>query len=157
VRADFEWMRRVGIGGVQNIDASIGTPKRVEKPIDYLTPEWRNIFKNSVDLAQQMAGHWLTRKETWAEQARPWIEYLSRSAYLLQQGRFVADVAYLYGEDANITGLFWGASPPVPRGYNYDFVNSTALLNEFSVRDGQLVTRSGMSYRVLALDQSASQ
>jgi hypothetical protein len=95
----------------------------------------------------------LTRKETWAERAGPWITYLARSAYLLQQGQFVADIAYLYGDDTNITSLFHSSSPAIPEGYNYDFVNPDAL-NELSVSDGRLVTRSGMKYRVLMLDAS---
>ncbi len=42
-------------------------------------------------------GQWFNRNETWAEQARPWIDYLARCSYLLQQGRFGADVLYFYG------------------------------------------------------------
>jgi hypothetical protein len=75
-------------------------------------------------------GQWFTRKETWAEQASSWIGYLTRSSYLLQQGRFVADIAYLYGEDTNVTSLFNTREPPIPEGYNFDFMNSDALLNE---------------------------
>jgi hypothetical protein len=99
-------------------------------------------------------GLWFTRHETWSEQATAWIAYLSRSCYLLQQGRFVADIAYLYGEDTNLTCLFNTRSPSIPEGYNFDFVNPDALLHEFSVKDGRLVTRVGMEYRVLALDES---
>ena len=51
-------------------------------------------------------GQWFTRHETWAELAKPWTTYLARSSYMLQQGKFVADVAYFYGEDSNITALF---------------------------------------------------
>jgi hypothetical protein len=101
-------------------------------------------------------GQWFTRKETWAEQAGPWIDYLARSSHLLQQGRFVADVAYLYGENGNITELFGKALPPVPAGYAYDFVNADALVNKLDAKDGRLVTASGMSYGVLALDPSTS-
>jgi hypothetical protein len=99
-------------------------------------------------------GQWFTRKETWAEQAGSWIRYLTRSSYLLQQGRFVADIAYLYGEDTNVTSLFYASAVPVPEGYNFDFINSDALLNEVSMKNGKLVTRAGMEYRVLALDAS---
>src|SRR5207249_4824607 len=74
-------------------------------------------------------GQWFTRHETWAQQAKPWVTYLARSDYLLQQGRFVADIAYLYGEDNNITNLFGGAPPPIPVGYNFDYVNADALVN----------------------------
>jgi hypothetical protein len=100
-------------------------------------------------------GQWFTRNETWAEPARAWVGYLARSAYLLQQGRFVADVLYYYGEDTNVTALFDRQAPPVPPGYNYDFVNADALLHVLSVDAGQLVSKSGMRYRVLALDPHA--
>ena len=41
-------------------------------------------------------GQYFNRNETWAEQARPWIDYLARNAFMLQQGRFAADIAYFY-------------------------------------------------------------
>lgn len=99
-------------------------------------------------------GQWFSRKETWANKASAWIEYLARSSYLLQQGQFVADIAYLYGDDTNLTSLFQNIAPPIPEGYAFDFVNSDALLHEMSVRGGRLVARSGMEYRVLVLDPS---
>ncbi len=100
-------------------------------------------------------GQWFTRNETWAEEAKPWTTYLARSSYLLQQGKFVADVVYYYGEDNNITSLFGKKLPDVPEGYNYDFINPDALINLLSVKDGKLVTPSGMSYRLLVLDSNA--
>ena len=96
-------------------------------------------------------GQYFTRQETWAEQAGAWISYLTRSAYLLQQGRFAADVLYYYGEDSNITALYGTGLPSVPAGYAYDFANPHAL-TLLSVQDGALTTKSGMRYRVLALD-----
>ena len=100
-------------------------------------------------------GEWFTRHETWAEDALPWTTYLARSSYLLQQGKFVGDVVYYYGEDNNITSLFGQKLPDVPEGYNYDFINPDALINLLSVKDGKLVTPSGMSYRLLVLDSNA--
>jgi hypothetical protein len=102
-------------------------------------------------------GQWFTRHETWAEQASAWTSYLSRSSYMLQQGKMVADVLYYYGEDNNITALFGKKLPAIPEGYNYDFVNADALKNVLSVKDGKLVTPSGMSYRVLVLDANSQQ
>ncbi|WP_035671389.1 glycosyl hydrolase [Flavobacterium sp. 83] len=102
-------------------------------------------------------GQWFTRHETWAEQATAWTDYLSRSSYLLQQGKFVADVIYYYGEDNNITSLFEKKSPNIPQGYNFDYVNADALLNLLSVKNGQIVTPSGMHYKVLALDANSQQ
>jgi hypothetical protein len=100
-------------------------------------------------------GQWFTRHETWAEQAKPWITYLARNSFMLQQGKFVADIIYYYGEDNNITALFGEKLPDIPEGFNYDFVNSDALLNVLSVKNGFLVTPGGMSYRLLVLDPNS--
>ena len=100
-------------------------------------------------------GQWFTRHETWAEQAKAWTDYLARSSYLLQQGKFVGDILYFYGEDNNITSLFNRKVPEIPEGYNYDFINGDALINLLSVKDEKLVTASGMSYEVLVLDENA--
>ena len=97
-------------------------------------------------------GHYFNRNETWAEDAGPWVDYLARTSYLLQQGQFVADVAYFYGEDRNLSELFeTRLNTDVPAGYRYDYINREALLTLLSVRDGRVVTPSGMSYRVLFL------
>ena len=100
-------------------------------------------------------GQWFTRHETWAEQAAPWITYLARSSFMLQQGKYVADILYYYGEDNNITALFGNKLPDIPEGYRFDFVNADALINLLSVVDGRIITPSGMSYRLLALDPNS--
>jgi hypothetical protein len=99
-------------------------------------------------------GQWFTRHETWAEQALPWTTYLARSSYMLQQGQFVADVIYVYGQGTNITALFGNQLPPVPEGYNFDFLNAGAVPKVLSVKGGNIITETGMSYRILALDSS---
>jgi hypothetical protein len=100
-------------------------------------------------------GQWFTRHETWAEMARPWTTYLARSSYMLQQGKFVADIIYYYGEDNNITALFGDKLPDIPEGYNYDFVNSDALLNLLTVKNGKIVSPSGMAYSLIVLDSNS--
>jgi hypothetical protein len=73
---------------------------------------------------------------------------------MLQQGRFAADIAYLYGEDENITALFQQRAPAVAAGYAWDFVNADALRNILTVKNGRITAPSGASYRMLVLDQS---
>ncbi len=97
-------------------------------------------------------GQWFNRNETWAEQAGPWVDYLARSSYMMQQGRFAADLVYFYGEDSNLTAIFHGKAPDIPAGYGFDYINADALIHELSVVNGRLVAKSGMSYRVLGLD-----
>ena len=100
-------------------------------------------------------GQWFNRHDTWAEQAKAWTDYLSRSSYLLQQGQYVAEVLVYYGEDDNITSLYRKNSPPVPEGFNYDFVNADALMHKIITKDGKLTTATGMRYDVLYLDSNA--
>jgi hypothetical protein len=98
-------------------------------------------------------GQWFNRNETWAEQANVWTKYLARNSWLLQQGKFSADIVYFYGEDSNLTAIFHNSTPDTPAGYNFDYINADALIHELSVSNGRLVTKSGMSYRVLVLDK----
>lgn len=107
-------------------------------------------------LGLMIFGQWFNRHETWAEQAKAWTEYLARSSYLLQQGQFAADIVYYYGEDNNITGLFGHHLPSIPKGYNFDFINPDALVNLLEFKDGNLITPSGMNYRILVLDENCN-
>src|SRR6185436_4202120 len=103
-----------------------------------------------------MVGTHLNRNITWAEQAAPFTTYLARSSFLLQQGLFVADIAYLLNEGAPSTLPIWGAGlqPKPPEGYDYDAVNADVLLNRMSIDEsGRLLLPDGMSYRVLVLPQ----
>ena len=101
-------------------------------------------------------GQWFNRHETWADMARPWMDYLARSSYMLQRGTFVADILYYYGEDNCITGLYRKADclPDIPYGYNFDYINPKGLLQAVSVKKGRLVTETGMSYEVLCLGEN---
>ena len=80
-------------------------------------------------------GQWFNRNETWAEQA-PVGRLPGAQQYLLQQGRFAADVLYFYGEDSNLTAIFDDKSPDVPAGYGFDYINADGLIHELSVDDG---------------------
>ena len=94
-------------------------------------------------------GNEFNRNNTWFDGMGSFIEYLRRCNFLLQQGRYVADVAYFIGEDApKMTGI---CDPPLPAGYGFDFVNADVLCHHARVRDGKLVLDSGMEYRVLVL------
>ena len=97
-------------------------------------------------------GLWFNRNDTWADEAGPWVTYLARCSYLLQQGHFSADVAYFYGEEGPLTAVFgWTPIGNAPDGYGFDFVNSDVVLHELSFKDGRLVAPGGTSYRILYL------
>lgn len=104
-----------------------------------------------------MVGTHLHRNITWAEQARPLMTYLARNSYLLQQGLYVADFAYLLNEGAPSTMPFWGGGlqPAMPQGYQFDYINADALVSRMKVDgEGKLVLPDGMQYSVLVLPQT---
>lgn len=88
------------------------------------------------------------RHNTWWDYSRPWMDYLSRCQYLLQQGEFVADVCCWFGEGAPLSVN--DMKLDVPRGYDFDFCSSEVVLR-MSVKGGRLVLPSGASYRYLLL------
>jgi len=97
-------------------------------------------------------GQWFNRNETWADEAGPWITYLARSSYMLQQGHFDADIIYFYGEDSNLTAIYHTSAPEIPAGYNFDYVNADALIHVIKVGAGGLITTpGGTTYRLLGL------
>ena len=93
-------------------------------------------------------GNEFNRNNTWFWQLDTFLDYLKRCNYMLQQGRYVADVAYFIGEDTpKMTGV---RNPEIPKGYSYDYVNAEVLMTA-KAKDGKLVLESGMEYSVLVL------
>jgi len=108
-------------------------------------------------LSLAIFGQYFNRHESWAGMARPWVDYMARSSYLLQQGHAQADVAYFYGEEAPLTALYAQAPlADVPVRYGYDFVDAAALASVLDMKDGQLTARSGARYRALYLGGSSA-
>ncbi len=94
----------------------------------------------------------LDRTITWWDQGQAWMKYITRSQYLLQSGRFVADVVAFTGEEGpNDLPLMKGTT--VPEGYDYDGCDAT-VLHQMYVENGQIVLPTGMRYKVLMLPES---
>ncbi len=93
-------------------------------------------------------GNEFNRKNVWWEHMDLFSDYLRRCNLMLQQGRYVADIAYYIGEDApKMTGA---VNPPLPRGYSFDYINAE-IIAQSTVQGGKLVLPCGMEYRVLVL------
>jgi hypothetical protein len=99
-------------------------------------------------------GQWFNRHETWAEQAKVWVDYMSRSCFMLQAGRNVADILDYYGEDDSVISVYGSTMPDSPFGYRYDFASPDVLLNRMTVKNGELVSTAGTTYKVLWLDKN---
>ncbi|MEN6308854.1 MAG: glycosyl hydrolase [Anaerohalosphaeraceae bacterium] len=101
---------------------------------------------------EYFAGTHFNPQVTWWNEAEGIIGYMTRCQYLVQQGQFVADVLYYYGDHVpNLMPLKESDPAGVLPGYDYDVTNEEALRNFASVEDGQIVLKSGMRYRLLVL------
>ncbi|MHA4807451.1 glycosyl hydrolase [Flavitalea flava] len=94
-------------------------------------------------------GNEFNRHNTWFHQLDLFTQYTKRCNMLLQQGIYVADVAYFIGEDApKMTGI---RDPELPKGYSFDYINAEVIENRLTVKDGKWVLPDGLSYRLLVL------
>ena len=127
----------------------------VNRPVIHTSPN-SPMDDKEPGLSLAIFGQYFNRHESWAGMARPWVDYLARTGFLLQQGRHVADIAYFIGEEAPLTALYAQAPlADVPQGRGFDFVNADVLANELRVEDHDLVARGGARYRALYLGGSS--
>jgi (4-O-methyl)-D-glucuronate---lignin esterase len=100
-------------------------------------------------------GQVFVRTEPWAGLAAPWVDYLARCSYLLNQGLPAVDVAVFTGEEAPLTALYGDTiDAAVPSGFGFDYIGLDGLENCLTVEDGVLVAR-GARYRALYLGGSS--
>jgi len=94
-------------------------------------------------------GNEFNRHNTWFYDMDIFLKYLKRCNMMLQQGRYVADVAYFIGEDApKMTGV---QDPEMPGGYSFDYINAEVIRTRLAVKNGRLFLPDGLSYGVLVL------
>jgi hypothetical protein len=123
------------------------------------------------------AGEHFNANNTWWKQSGPMLTYMGRCLYLMQQGDFVADVCFYYGDkapnlvpsrriDPNIKPsytpdkcLHCGQLPtvdfrPLGSGYDYDYIDQNSIIKRMKVdpETGQLVV-GNMRYRVMVLPE----
>src|SRR4029079_14626169 len=74
ITADLEWMKRVGIGGMQLFDGSLGTPRFVDNRLVWMTPDWKAAFRHAAAEADRL-GLEMTRAASggWSESGGPWV------------------------------------------------------------------------------------
>lgn len=110
----------------------------IEQPTDEIVPGINANFSTEFN-----------RHNTWFSYMDLFTTYLKRCNYLLQQGKYVADVAYFIGEDApKMTGV---CDPALPAGYSFDYINAEVLKNRVTVKNGRLFLPDGMNYGLLVL------
>jgi len=100
---------------------------------------------------EYFAGTHLNPNVTWWNQAGDFISYLNRCSFMLQQGLFVADVLYYYGDDVPNFVFLREEYPELNFGYDWDKCSKDVIMNRLAVQEGQIHLPDGMRYRVMVL------
>jgi len=126
------------------------------------------------------AGEHFNANNTWWKQSGPMLLYMARCSSMMQQGDFVTDVCFYYGDqapnlvpsrriDPNITPIYTldkclHCGRPVPidfrplgSGYDFDYIDANSIINRMKVdpESGQLVV-GDMRYKVMVLPKNDS-
>jgi len=121
------------------------------------------------------AGEHFNANNTWWKQSGPMLKYMARCCYLMQQGTYVADACFYYGDktpnlvpprriDPNVKPIYamdkcLHCGKPVAvnfrtlgKGYGYDYLDARSILDRMTVdpKTGQLKV-GDMRYRVMVL------
>ncbi len=105
---------------------------------------------------EYFAGTHLNTNTTWWEMAGSFVSYINRCSFMLQQGLFVADVLYYYGDDVPNFVFLKEEVQDLPPGYDWDKCSRNVILNRLSINKGMIVLPDGMAYRLLVLPQERS-
>ena len=91
------------------------------------------------------------RGQTWWPYMKEFTTYLARCSYMLERGRSVSDVLWYLGDEISHKP---DQEYPFPAGYKYDYCNPDVLLNRLTVKDGQVMTPEGISYRLIWIPEN---
>ncbi len=106
---------------------------------------------------EYFAGTHLNPNVTWWNKAAPFLTYINRSQFLLQQGVAVSDVLIYYGDNIPNFVQYKGADPAkVLPGYDYDVIDEYALTHRTTAKDGRIVLPEGTAYQLLVLPDRPS-
>src|ERR1700759_1479760 len=71
---DMEWMKRVGIGGLQNFDANLATPQIVTNRLVYMHRDWKDAFAFAAKTADRLGLELaISSSPGWSETGGPWV------------------------------------------------------------------------------------
>lgn len=74
IKKDLEWMKSVGLGGVQHFDASLSTPTIVEKRLIYMDEGWKDAFAYAVKTADSLGLEMaIASAPGWSSTGGPWV------------------------------------------------------------------------------------
>lgn len=100
---------------------------------------------------EYFAGTHVNPQVTWWDQSGAFIDYMHRTQLLVQNGKFVADVLYYYGDHVpNVFSIKATDPAGAMPGYDYDVCDETILL-QLKMKKDKIVVPGGIEYEVLVL------
>ncbi len=93
------------------------------------------------------------RNNPWWNTSENFWNYQSRMAYVMRQGRPVADLCVYLGNNAPVR-ILTHRLPEIPSGYDFDAFTEDALLTRMNISDGRILLPSGQSYSMMVLPRS---
>ena len=96
-------------------------------------------------------GSCINRKMPWFSLARDFFDYISRSQYLMQQGRARVDILRLMTDEPPVMAGF----PQLPKGFYCNKINGDCVRNFLRVKDGKLVSPGRIEYKLLDIAPDA--
>jgi len=100
---------------------------------------------------EYFAGTHVNPQATWWAQSGAFIDYMHRTQSVVQNGKFVADVLYYYGDHVPNVFPFKHSDPAgVMPGFDYDVTDETVFLR-IKMKKKKMVVPGGVEYRVLVL------
>lgn len=89
--------------------------------------------------------------QPWWQLSKGFFDYVARASYLLQQGNFVGDVLFYYGDMAPNFVKENTYRKLLGQGFDYDVTNSDIILNKLYIKDGLWTLPHGQQYKILVL------
>ena len=75
ITLDLAWMKRVGLGGVQHVEADLGTAQYVDKPLALLSTDWKEAFRYAAAECNRLGLDMTTNfSPGWSETGGPWVK-----------------------------------------------------------------------------------
>ena len=131
IRKDLEWMHRVGLGGVHNFDAALGTPTVVDKRLIYMDEGWQDAFRYAVGIADSLGLEFtIASAPGWSSTGGPWVEpkdAMKRLVWRSIEG--IGKIETAFPEPFTHTGAFLnGVSAGRGSGAQLDFYEDIAVI-----------------------------
>lgn len=108
---------------------------------------WQERFPGSTGGGRHYC---LNRNNTYWDYSKPFWDYQARCAFMMRQGKAVADYCVYLGDDAPVK-IRTATLPQLPAGTDYDVFTSDALFKRMEARDGRIVLPDGMSYAAMVI------